>query len=524
MQPTLNISRTKAALLMGVSTELLASWEKEPEKAAESLCGHSSKFSDEQIKFIVTFWKAYSAPRQKVKFGAFMKQLRKAWKKTAWVVACPSRKTVEDMLLANGVRQPQAQQPKTPPTDRVKQFFPNAQVLLDGKEVEVIYKGQAYYVTIEFCKDVAAGATTGMAVGESERYALVKKALAEHQTKYGDPLATLTDNGPANRPLEIALGRNEKLVIRGWPYRPQTRGHIENEFSIFEKKVSRIVITGETDQEIVMSIVDVVARMYLRLRNQIPRCGVCPMTPEKLMQFNPSALESENAYRVLATERDKRREQQEHALKISAEKADLIDSIVKEHQLQGDRLLLKQSLRHVELAAIKEAERRFAVVSQRDTFDPSKRKMAYFCRIALNVQQERDQARRQEVARKRYGLEQKARREREKRELELAYRAEEQQLKKQPYEVIFEGFENYRVLPNDFREHTSFWRPLVDDAIVAIKTHRHARRRQELIDRARQRILAQSQASLSLRYEFIAKVDARMIELGLNMANSVTPK
>jgi hypothetical protein len=510
---------------MGVSAELLASWEKASENAAaESLRGHSSKFAETQIEFVVNFWKAYIAPRQKVKFGAFMKQLRKAWKKTDWVIACPSRKTVEDMLLANGVRQPQSQQPKTPHTDRVKQLFPNAQVLLDGKEVEVIYKSQAYYVTMEFCKDVASGATTGLAIGETERYELVKNALAEHQAKYGDPLATLTDNGPANRPLEIALGKSEKLVLRAWPYRPQTRGHIENEFSIFEKKVSRIVITGETAQEIVLSIVDVVARMYLRLRNQIPRCGVCPMTPEKLMQFTPSALESKNAYRVLAAQRDKRREQQEYALKISAEKAALIDSVVKEHQLQGDRMLLKQSLRHVELEAIKEAERRFAVVSRRDNFDPSKRKMAYFCRIALNVQQDRDQARRQEVARKRYGLEQQARRERDKRELELAYRAEEQQLKKQPDKVLFESFENYRVLPPGFRQHTSFWRPLVDGAIEAIKRHRHAPRRQELIDRARQMILAQSQASRELRYEFIGHIETRMLELGLNVAKSVTPK
>ena len=108
--------------------------------------------------------------------------------------------------------------------------------------------------------------------------------------------------------------------------------------------------------------------------------------------------------------------------------------------------------------------------------------------------------------------------------VELAYRAEEQQLKKQPYEVLFESFENYRVLPPGFRQHTSFWRPLVDDAIEAIKRHRHARRRQELIDRARQMILAQSQASRELRYEFIDHVETRMLELELNVAKSVTPK
>jgi hypothetical protein len=80
--------------------------------------------------------------------------------------------------------------------------------------------------------------------------------------------------------------------------------------------------------------------------------------------------------RALAIERDKRHEQQERALKISEEKTELIESVVKEHQLTGDWMLLKKGLRYVEMAAIREAERRFYTISQRDIFDPSKRTMA----------------------------------------------------------------------------------------------------------------------------------------------------
>lgn len=124
---------------MGVRPELLARWEKESEIAAsESLRGQSSKFSEAQIKFVVSFWQAYCEPRQKVKLAAFMKQLRQAWKQSEWVIPCPSRKTAQDMLLANDVRKPKAQKTPMPHTNRVKQFFPNAQVLLDGKEIEVI--------------------------------------------------------------------------------------------------------------------------------------------------------------------------------------------------------------------------------------------------------------------------------------------------------------------------------------------------------------------------------------------------
>jgi hypothetical protein len=509
-----------------VSTELLARWEKEPESNNEkSLRGQTSKFTDEQIAFVMDTWKAYSAARKKVKFKAFMKEMRKQWKTTDWLIPCPSRKTIEDMLVGNGLRKPTAPMPKVSHTAKVKTFFPNAQVLLDGKSRSfgMVYKNQTYRVTLEFVKDIASGTTTGAAVGQSESYELVKKALDEHIAQHDEPLSLLVDNGPANRPLTIDLDNTGKLVIRAHPYRPQTKGHIESEFGIFEKKVAQIEIKGRTDQEIVMSIVDVIARMYLRLRNQTPRCGTCPLTPAKLMHYKPSDLESEKAYQVLAAERAKKQELTEQALKISREKADLIDSIVKEHRLVGDRILLKKALRHVELAAIKEAEQHFYVASQRDTFDESKRKMAYFCKIALNIQQERDQAQKRKIAHRRYGLDEKARQLREKRAEELRRRAELERLKKRPHEVILEGFESYRKLPEDFRASSVFWQKPVDEAIRSIQNRRNKTRRQELIGQSRQLIIGEINAPLDLRYEFINKIENRMLDFGLNVAKSVTP-
>lgn len=272
-----------------------------------------------------------------------------------------------------------------------------------------------------------------------------------------------------------------------------------------------------------MSIVDVVARMYLRLRNQTPRCGSCPLTPEKLMHYTPSELESKNAYQVLQAERAKKQELTEQALKLSTEKADLLDSIVKEHGLAGDPILLKRALRHVEMSAIKEAERRFYMASERDTFDERKRKMAYFCKIALNIQQERDQARKRKIAQRRYGLDERARRFREQRADKLKRRAEFEKLKKRPHEVILEGFESYRNLPEDFRASSVFWQKPIDEAIRSIQNRRNAIRRQELIDQARQLIIGELNAPLELRYEFIDKIENRMIEFGINVAKSVTP-
>ena len=507
---------------MGISTTTLARWQKPAEQKA-LLRGQSSKYSDVQIAFVVQTWKRYTGARKKVKFKAFMKALRKNWKSMDWAVDCPSRKTVEDMLWGNDVRQPKSSRPKAKPVAKVKTFFPNAQVLLDGKQVEVTYKGQTYVVILELCKDIASGANTGMAVGTSESYELVKKALAAHGVQHGDPGAVLTDNGSANKRLAIDLGAEGKLVLHARPRRPQTKGHIEGEFSMFEKKVSRIEIQGQTDQEIAMSLVKVVAQIYLKLRNKTPRCTTCPLTPEKLMHYRASDLEREKAWRILAAEKEKKRAQQEMALKIATEKLELIDSIVKEHALSGDRMLLKKSLRHVELAIIREAEQHFYVQSQRDTFDERKRSMAYFCKIALNLQKERDQARRQEMARRRYGLDAKARQLRQARQEKLDLAAQNQRYQKYPHELIRESFESYRLLPDPLKMSTAFWRLSLDDAIDSIKNRRNPRQQQALIDRAREVILEQHKAPLDLRYEFINKIETRMIQYGLNVAKCVTP-
>jgi len=507
---------------MGVSVDTLAQWEKQAEPKP-SLRGWKETYSDSMIARVTDLWKAYCSVRKKVKIAAFMKTLRANWKTTDWLLPCPSRKTVEDMLLANGLRQPKPPKPGAAPVEKIRQYYPNAQVLLDGKEVEVLYKDQPYCMNLELGKDIASRALTGMAVSESENYPAVKKALDEHVDRYDWPLAALTDNRSANLPLGIELGNNARLLIRARPYRPQSRGPIEQEFGLFEKKVSRIEIKGQTDHQIAMSIVDVLARMYLRLRNQTPRCSTCPMTPEKLMHYQPSELERQTAWRALVAERNKRAEQQERALKIATEKSQLIESVIKEHNLDGDRVLLKKSLRHVELSTIREAERRFYVVSERDTFDAAKRTTSYFRGIALNVQQERDSQCRQKIVQQRYGLEQKSRKARQERLRELQLRAEEHQCQKHPQQAIVQSFHRYCALPQSFRQCTGLWLPGLDKGAEAIKRRRNIARRNQLIDLSRLNILAQCEKPLELRYEFIKILESRMLAIGLNMAKSVTP-
>lgn len=225
---------------------------------------------------------------------AFMKYLRKTWQSQSWLTPCPSRKTVEDMLLANGCRKPRTQ-PKSRPNYHppVKRHFPHAQIVLDGKHVVVSMNGHDYLFVLELCKDMATDAIGGYAVGETETAALVKQAVTDYCANHPQPLAALLDNGSGNLNAAIELGVEGMLIIRAYPYRAETKGQIEGEFSLFEKRVSQIVIEGQTEKELAINILKQIVAVYLRLRNQTPRCSVCPFTPEKLIAAKIDAVDAE---------------------------------------------------------------------------------------------------------------------------------------------------------------------------------------------------------------------------------------
>jgi hypothetical protein len=78
--------------------------EKQGDDTANSRRGQARNYNDDQIQFVVNQYREYSKQRQKVKIMAFMNYLHAQWKAQSWLTKMPSRKTVEDMLTANGLR------------------------------------------------------------------------------------------------------------------------------------------------------------------------------------------------------------------------------------------------------------------------------------------------------------------------------------------------------------------------------------------------------------------------------------
>ncbi len=454
----------------------------------------------------------------------FMKYLRKNWQRQSWLTPCPSRKTVEDMLLANGCRKPRTKAKSRPNYHpAVKRHFPHAQIVLDGKQVVVSVNSHDYLFVLELCKDMATDAIGGYAVGETETAAVVKQAVSDYCAKHPQPLAALIDNGSGNLKAAIDLGAEGILMIRAYPYRAETKGQIEGEFSLFEKKVSQIVIEGQTEKELAMNILKQVVEVYLKLRNQTPRCSVCPFTPAKLIAAKIDAVDAEAAYQALKLQQQKQQQQTEQRLKVTAEFNDLVESIVKEHQLQGDMLKFKKSLKWIELATIREAEAQFAVQSQRDNFDPGKRIMAYFYAIARNLQQEKDQQRREQTARRRYGLDQQAKQQRAKIETEFELQKDKQMLDKQPHLAILNAIQCELNLPEAFRTTVTIFKKQIDEAIGSILKKKMKNQRDNFLNKTYQGIMHLVGQSLEPKYELINKIKARVNKLTEYQAKVVTP-
>ncbi len=507
---------------MGLSTHILSAWEKTPE-SKESLSGKTTTFTDAQIQFIVELYKSYEKERQRVKINAFMKHFREKWNRQSWLTPPPSRKAVEDMLLANGCRKPKAKAlPKANYHPPVKRYFPHAQTVLDGKQVVVSLGGQQHPFVLEFSKDMAADAIGGCAVGKSETAELVKSAFQDHCQNHRKPLAALVDNGSGNAKAAIDLGAEGTLMIKAHPYRPETKGQIEGEFGLFARKVSHIKIEGNTQQQQAMNILKTIAKVYLRLRNQTPRCSVCPFTPKKLMKAKVDSIEAEQAYKTLKAQQDRKKTQSERRLKVSAEFHDLVDSIVKEHKLSGDLLVFKKYLKWIELSTIRKAEQQFAVQSRHDNFSPAKRTMAYFSAIARNMQNEKNQTRKQQAARRRYALDKMDKQKREKIKSELREQKEKNLLENQPHLKVISALQAEMALPVEFRKTINIFKNKIDQALLAI-LRKKQQRQKVFIEKIHENIMALSEFSMETRYQLVNQINERINTLSLKPAKVVTP-
>lgn len=479
-----------------------------------------TNYSDDQINFVVQTWKEYENDRRKIRLQAFVKELKKRWRQQNWLTPPPSRQTVADMLIGNGIRAAEQTRKKAKYHEPVKKFFPNAQACLDGKRIDIAINDHAYHFTVEMAKDLASDAITATEFGASETAELVEETYRQHCRAYRNALGVLVDNGPGNKKATVNLGKEGTLVISAYPYRPETKGQLEGEFGRFERLTSPISIQGRDENTLALSFAKSTVEMYAMLRNQTPRCTSCPFTPEELMRYQAGDLKIESAYNYLLAYQEQKKKSQEKRLKINCERQELIESVVKEQKLRGDLLIFKKALSDIQSATIREAEIAFAVYAGKDHFDESKRTMVYFCGIAKNIQDKKDQQKKEETARRRYGLDQKARKHRE--EIKAAHQEfmRRQEYEKKPWLSLVENLKAETNLAPEFKHFSIFRKSM--DRTLSLMMKKSKRRFQMMMEKTEHAIMNLTEYPIQSRFSMVEFVKERMKKLSIPEAKTVT--
>jgi len=355
-----------------------------------------------------------------------------------------SRKIVTDILIANDCYEEKKSALDYPTyKPRIKRYYPNAQVVFDGSEIKITFGENSYKFNLELFKDMKSKALTSFVVSDEETAEAVCEGIEVHRQKHGPPLSVLYDNSKANLATKV-----EKLLeihgiesIKAYPFSPETKADIEGEFGKLKEVIYPLKISGDTEKDIARSVLVTIVRLYMEMRNGPPQCGSCHWGPGSLMNYVPTEEEKIKAAESLATQRERSkamREKLESA--VASEKEQLIMGIIERNRLEVssfDRFL--KTLSRYDKRALEEAEEDFYAYSTRESFQETKRTGQYFAGIVRNKQMDIDRAKKKELLRKRYFIDEewKKRREEEKRIKEE--KEAEQRMKKYPEKEVSNG-------------------------------------------------------------------------------------
>ena len=150
-------------------------------------------------------------------------------------------------------------------------FFPGAQWVGDGKQLEVVIDGKIH-VNLELIVDAASAAAVGISVRDEEDSAAVVEAFDQgKQTTREPPLALLLDNRPSNHTAEVDAALDDTMRIRATPYRPENKAHVEGAFGLFAQKVPSIELDTRNPCTLAKTIARLVATTFFRALNRAPR-------------------------------------------------------------------------------------------------------------------------------------------------------------------------------------------------------------------------------------------------------------
>ncbi len=489
----------------------------------EDLRGQGLQVSEGLIDFIVTTADEYLSKqkrKKRLKIGSFMKWLNKVYReRMEFFGSGKSRRVITEILVANGLYEERVSKKKYPGyKPRLTRYCPNAQLVGDGKKLDIEFMGEKFQFNLEMVKDMLSEAITGHTLSEEEDAEAVLEVLEQHSSRYGKPLSILLDNAKANYKA-VSQELEDVIPIFAFKGNPETKAIIEGEFSNLEREMGPIRIEGEEKRDLARGILKSMIDLYVKFRNQKPRCSVCTRTPLKLMEQGAGPQELQQAKEGLQ-ERQKRSLAMKEEPGQRSEMLALIEDIMTRSGLLVDDKdrFIKTMLKYDE-KAIRQAEADFFALSQHDSFSETKRNGQYFVGIVRNKQIALDLERKKELYSQRYSLDQQWQEKRKSEQKKQEERKEEDTARKYPEKVLLDSLTIALNLKRTIGFQSGFFMNKIRETLeVLLKKHNLKERIATLADD----IMAITDWTMEKRLELITKVRAWVAQASVQGVGSVT--
>lgn len=183
---------------------------------------------------------------------------------------------IASILFVHGERTPARRRGRSRDEEALRgsfeTFFPGAQWVGDGKQLEVVIDGQKFRVNLELIVDAASAAAVGISVRDEEDSAAVVEAFEQGEQTTGEqPLALLLDNRPSNHTAEVDAALGDTMRMRATAFRPENKAHAEGGFGLFAQKVPLLELETREPHTLAKTIARLVATTFFRALNRAPR-------------------------------------------------------------------------------------------------------------------------------------------------------------------------------------------------------------------------------------------------------------
>lgn len=324
-----------------------------------------------------------------------------------------SRKTVADILIANGLYKARLKDRRPRFYQSLQQNIPNGLVSVDGKEFTVVIDNEIHKFNLELSVDVQSFLHSAFSVSDTETTAEFIKVLESHISQWGKPLALVTDHGSANLSsrAQTYLRKNDIEILPAGPANPKGNGTVESAFSGMERVIGTIYLDTSSPRALAKGVLEKIISIYVNMRNKLSRRD-SKYSPEQMMDAPVSAQQRQQ-------QKSRFRKRAEKLQKPAATtKQDRLQWLIEHYAMQIDEKSRKRAVKCIEyydLEAIGKTEEAFLRAVTRND---DKCNIAYFFGILKNIQTEMDTVKYEDYCRKRYNYLQMKDRQRE--EIETA--------------------------------------------------------------------------------------------------------